>query len=392
MLRIESHFLRKRHFYWCRIILAQFCFFLILSGSCIDRISIKIPDSYSSQLVVDGLITDEPGPYTINLSIASPIEDFLKFRKKVTAKSVMIFDNEGNSELLEEVEKGIYQTKVGGIRGIVGRSYSVCIEMSDGKIYESIPDRMNPVGGIDSLYYTLDPFQPIDAPTQYSFVVYVDAKGIPEGENFSRFRYEGVFQVEANPELYSEERIIDPGRGVECVLAVPGLDCVGLGLFDKPCTCCTCWVTQFEEKPMVISDRFIGKGAFRSIRVGSVPVEYWPFRVKYRMEVSQLSLSRIAYNYWNTVQSQKEAGSSLFQPPYGKAVTNIFEKNGSAIANGIFYASSVKKKQRYLSYNDINEFRLTPERFNCYVNKELIAASCLTVFKNSTNARPLDWK
>ena len=115
LFRVEARSLRRKHCHWFRIISAHFCFFLILSGSCIDRISIKIPDSYSSQLVVDGLITDEPGPHTVTLSLASPIEDFLEFRKKIVAKSVTIIDNVGNSELLEEVEKGVYQTSVGGI-------------------------------------------------------------------------------------------------------------------------------------------------------------------------------------------------------------------------------------------------------------------------------------
>jgi len=390
MLRIESHFLRKRHFYWCRIISAQFCFFLILSGSCIDRISIKIPDSYSSQLVVDGLITDEPGPYTVNLSLASPINGFLEFRKKATAKSVMIFDNAGNSELLKELEAGTYQTKEGGIQGVVGREYSIRIEMHDGKIYESIPDRMNPTGRVDSIYYTLESFKPIDEPTQYGFAVYVNADGISGAENFNRFRYEGIFEVDADPWLFhSIERIPGGDPDARACLQKPR-DCAGFN--GEPCTCCKCWVRQSEERPTVFTDQFVANGKFNSIRVGYVPIDYWSFRIKYRIEVKLMSLSQTAFNYWKVIQSQKEAGTSLFQPPYGKLITNVFEKSGSATANGIFYASSVKKKQKYLSYNEVKDLDLQPASFSCYADKKILTESCLRAFKNSSNKRPLDWR
>jgi hypothetical protein len=94
---------------------------LILLSSCIDRLNIKVPDSNASQLVVDGLITDELGPYLINLSLSTKVDGFLQFRKLVTAKRVTIFDNVGNSEDLTLIETGIYQTKPNGIRGVVGR-------------------------------------------------------------------------------------------------------------------------------------------------------------------------------------------------------------------------------------------------------------------------------
>ena len=50
----------------------------ILLNSCVDRISISIPDADASQLVVDGLITDEPGPYTVKLTLSSRVEGFLE--------------------------------------------------------------------------------------------------------------------------------------------------------------------------------------------------------------------------------------------------------------------------------------------------------------------------
>ena len=50
-------------------------FGLALMGSCVDRIDITIPKSNTGQLVVDGLITDEPGPYTVKLSLAENVDE-----------------------------------------------------------------------------------------------------------------------------------------------------------------------------------------------------------------------------------------------------------------------------------------------------------------------------
>jgi len=290
--------------------------------------------------------------------------------------------------LLKELEQGTYQTKEGGIQGVVGREYSIRIEMYDGKIYESIPDLMSPTGNIDSVYYILESFKPIEGPNQYDFAVYVDATGIQQGESFTRFRYEGIFEVETHPLLYhGHNRLGDHGPPFRCD-PIPR-ECGGFGV---PCTCCKCWVRQSEEKPIVVNDQFIANDKFNSILVGHVPIDYWSFRVKYRMEVKLMSLSQTAFNYWKVIQSQKEAGSSLFQPPYGKSITNIFEKNSLATANGIFYASSVKKKQKYLSYNEVEDLNLQPASFSCYADKTIIAESCFLAFKNATNKRPSDWQ
>jgi Domain of unknown function (DUF4249) len=85
---------------------------LLLTGSCIDRINIEVPDSYSSQLVVDGVITDEPGPYTVKLTKSVRVEKFLLLSQKTVSGAVVtISDNVGNSEVLAEKELGIYRTK-----------------------------------------------------------------------------------------------------------------------------------------------------------------------------------------------------------------------------------------------------------------------------------------
>jgi Domain of unknown function (DUF4249) len=362
-----------------------------LFSSCIDRLNIKVLDSNASQLVVDGLITNEPGPYTVKLSLSSTVDGFLDFRSLVSAKRVTIFDDLGNTEDLTEKEKGTYQTKPNGIRGVAGRSYGVRIAMEDGKSYESVPDLMNPVGNIDNLYYTLDAFQPLDAPTQYGFRVFVDANGVPDTDNLYRWKFTGTYVINTNPELKKTPYPLCTPIPRAC----SGFVLSPIGVLQRvgECTCCVCWVNEFEDKPFVSDNLFIANGKFKNIEVAYVPVSYWPFQIKYRVEVKQMSLSRMAFDYWKIVQSQKEGGTSLFQPPTGKTRTNIFEKNGMSQVQGIFYASAVTLRQTYITNDNVKElFLRIPQSNDCETDKTLFTESCLLQFRHSSNKPPPDWK
>ncbi len=352
-------------------------FTFLLFNSCVDRISIEIP-SGGDILVVDGLITDEPGPYTVELTRASKLDTDLNFRKFVSAKSVAIFDNLGNSEVLKEVEQGIYQTKPDGIRGVTGRAYYVRVEGRDGKTFESVPEMIKPVGEVDSVYYEAVSFQPIDAPTEYGFDVYMDSKGLPDSDNQLRWKFSAIYLVKTFPELH----VVPIGEGFRAdplpcssfivnngnILSVPG----------KSCDCCTCWVTQPEDKPHVSDNQFVSNGNFKRVKLGYVPVNNLYFYDKVMIEVKQLSLSLTAFDFWKNIQAQKEGTGSLFQPPSGVVRTNIFEKNGAEQAQGLFYAAGANKKVVFI----VIPGTAAPAQVN---------NTCLS-YKYATTQKPIYWQ
>ncbi len=360
---------------------------LLSITSCIDRINIEVPDSYSSQLVVDGVITDEPGPYTVRLTKSVRVEKFLPLSQESVAKArLTISDNVGNSEVLTEKEPGFYLTKAGGMQGVVGRAYSLRIETAEGKIYESEPDRMNPVGEVDSLYYQFESYLPINDQERYGFRFYVDSQS-PEEDAFLRLKFTRVFEIDAYPDLHIVGRCMpDPRPCGGRIFTEFGLKDVG------ECTCCKCWVTVNENQPYVSDNQFISGGKSKKIEVGFVPLEYFPFQLgKYRVEVKQMSLSRKAFDFWRIIQAQKEGVATLFQPPTGRIRGNIFATTGAEEVQGLFYASAVKKKQRYLTYTDFSFTKFSKIPFwGCEVGR--IAESCLLAYPNSSNVKPADWK
>ncbi len=364
-------------------------------SSCIDRIDITIPKSNTGQLVVDGVITDEPGPYTVKLSLSESADGFLKYTRPISAKQVTLFDDADNTEVLVEMGTGVFQTKSTGMQGVIGREYFIRIETRDGKVYESLPDKMNPVGSLDSLYYEFETFEPLNEETQYGFRFFIDSQGLPEGNDLLRWKFVSVFELDAEPKI----RLIPCRNGAPCACPAPP-ECSGWVVTRQGdvvqvgnCTCCTCWITRPETKPHLGDYQFAENQQGRRIEVGYIPLDYFPFlKGKNRAEVLQMSLSRQAYDYWKMIQIQKEGAASLFQSPAGKLTTTIFEKTGTGRALGIFYASAVKRKQLYLTREAVKvKFSRIPD-WDCEFGTGIIPQSCLLAYPFSSNQPPTDWQ
>lgn len=383
-------------------------FVLLITHSCIDRAEITGSNQSYGELVVDGLVTDEPGPYTVKLFRSSSINSSLKGNPVSSAK-VTMQDNVGNSEEMVETKFGTYETQPNGMRGVIGREYSIRIETRDGKIFESVPDRMAPAGELVSLYYKFESFKPENSSTMYGYRVYIDSQSPQGDENYFRWRFSGTYIVETLPGLLKKR---PPDNSPVCSIPLP-LECSGWVVIDgvlkfgyewdprlqkftfqkdKICTCCKCWVTQYEDRPHVSNNQFVASGKNIGVEVGYVPVNYYTFQEKYRLEVKQMSLSNTAYNYWKLIQSQKEGASGLFQPPTGKARTNIFEINNTANALGIFYAAAVNTKQVYIKKeeNKVGDLVIIP--IDCAGRAGPAPSSCLELFPNSTTLKPADWR
>lgn len=381
---------------------------LLLIDSCVERINIPINEDYTKDLVVDGLITDEPGPYTVKISQAIRIDASLPSGLPVSVKTVTIFDDAGNSEVLEQKNRGLYQTKANGMRGVIGRTYYIIIETNDGYTIESLPEKMYPVGAVDSIYYEFESSQPEDAPTEYGYRIYIDAHNTPGHDSFLRWKFVGTYVVETLPQY--KYCLSDACNGSYCPLDCSGYAYVNGELekgyaynpktqkveyvIGRECTCCRCWVTTPENTPKVNNGEVSREGKFNKVYMGHVPVNYYTFFEKYRVEIIQMSLSRAAFDYWRSVKSQKEAVGSLFQPITGKIPSNLLEKTGSLAVQGIFSASAITKKQIYLGKNTHRAEIYVPKDCMRPPREGAVGEDCLFAFPGqiTTRQKPLDWR
>ena len=100
-------------------------------------------------IVIEGLITDKPGPYKVTISKTGSYFD-QPVLPPVSGAKVTIYDNTGNVDILQESGPGIYLTSK--TRGIPGRTYTLKV-IYEGKEYTGSSTMYSQVR-IDSLNLT----------------------------------------------------------------------------------------------------------------------------------------------------------------------------------------------------------------------------------------------
>ena len=356
----------------------------ILSTTCLDRINFDVGRTATFPITVDGYISDEPGPYKVEITKAFDIQSTYSLRTPISVKRLTISDNQGASEVLSEVSHGVYQTNPQGIRGTVGHVYTLKIDLLDGREYKSSPDTLLPPGKVDSIYFEYREV-PTDTTSFYGFDVFFNAStGIKNNYQFL-WKFTGTYKVDTNPELYDtlcvEARCPKP-------LACSGYVADSVGNLRKktPCQCCTCWIDFFNTAPIVSDNSFVVAGQLQKVFANFVPINQWTFMYQVHTEVKQLSLSRQAFDFWKAVKKQGEAVTSLFQPLTGKFPSNFVQTNGPATPiEGLFFATSVSRHTRYITRYDMPNQIVIPPQNLPYKN------TCKLLFPYSNTQKPSYW-
>jgi hypothetical protein len=369
--------------------LLWFLFFLVAMSACIDPFTLK--SQSENVMVVEGMITDQRGPYTVRLSYGNDLSDPLREVHGVNNASVEIIDVSGPSARLTEKSPGVFKSDSAGMQGVVGHSYFLRITLSDGTVVESAVEKLIPVGEIKRVYYEFK--QVVNGYDEANgFNIYVDAEVLPEQNGLVRWRTEGTWKVETSPWLKLRYDSVlagvivpipDPPVCSGYVWAVPRRKLTGIAILYKidECKCCTCWVSEYDKEPIVSNDLFDTKSTARRF-LTFIPASRRLFSNKYHLQVDQMSLSPPLYNFWKTVQKQRATSSDLFQTPGARTTGNVNVQNGNIRVVGYFAASSVRTVSFFLDRRDV------PYTLPAI---DTIPESCLISFKNSTTTQPSFW-
>src|SRR5882762_6495667 len=92
-----------------------FCFLFV--SSCITPYN-EEPSSFQESIIVQGMITDQPGPYRVIVSRTIPVNAQYEDAGLVSGASVQVIDDQGNSEDLVEKSPGSFYTSA--FQGVVG--------------------------------------------------------------------------------------------------------------------------------------------------------------------------------------------------------------------------------------------------------------------------------
>ncbi|ASK32326.1 hypothetical protein CEY12_20560 [Chryseobacterium sp. T16E-39] len=106
--------------------------FLLLLSSCVNEIDLNLTDK-SGNIVIEGNITDQPGPYIIRITRSTGMIQNSQYQIVTNAK-VIVSDNTSQTETLTYAGDGKYQTT--DFKGVAGRTYTLQVE-ADGKQYSA---------------------------------------------------------------------------------------------------------------------------------------------------------------------------------------------------------------------------------------------------------------
>jgi hypothetical protein len=325
--------------------------------SCIDEVDLPIRNE-ASRLIVEGMITNEPPPYTVRLFTTG---NFVSARYPpaslgVQGALVQITDDAGNSTVLRSIleQPGVYQTEDTTFVGQVGRSYILSVAMPDGKMYLSQPEKLLPVPLLEELKAEFVDIADRSRPSGYR--VLVDTQDPVETANYYRWSAYGYVRRESE-----------------------GLPMLGGGI------CCkSCWLLIANNDVNIFSDANINGN-----RIQGRFALFSPFylRGKQYVEVSQYSLTREAYQFWKLLDEQQTRTGSLFDPQPAPLEGNMYNaEDVNELALGYFGASAISRKRLIIAGDTVTMFPDYEKAFIPFGPRD-----CRFAFPNASFYSPESW-
>jgi len=296
------------------------CVFIFLTG-CIVQFTPETEEE-KELLVVEGLITDQPGPNRIKLSKSLP------FGKKSEAKPlsgclVSLKDDTGNFYPLLEKEAGTYITNPSDFRGQAGKSYTLrIVTNNEGNIinYESFPVEMKPVPPIDSVYYEktvikegFENFFGIDGCN-----IYLDTHDPQNLNKYYRWDFDETWVL----------RLLWPVEKIKC------------------------WVSDTSTTINIKSTAAFNESRIIRHPVTSISNTTDRLLRKYSISVNQYSLSEDEYIYWEKIQKITDQAGGLYDIIPASVPSNIFcvENPGEDVLG--YFSVSAKSSKRIFIQDD----------------------------------------
>ena len=299
---------------------------VLLLSSCIVQF-IPETDEDKEMLVVEGLITDQPGPYTIKLSKSQPLGT-KESAKPVKGWQVRVVDDEGQSYTFAEKTSGTYVSDPAKFRGMTGRSYTLKVRSSGSAplTYESLPMELKTVPPIERIYYEkkiLKEGVNGGLPDE-GCEVYLDTSDPDNNCRFYRWEFNETWEFR-----------------------LP---------FDVPNS--RCWLSYNSSSINVKSTK-----AFAEDRVTKYPINFISntsdrLKQKYSMLISQYSLSEDEFNYWDKLQNVTEQVGGLYDITPATIPSNIWcNEDPADLVLGYFSVSAVTSKRIFIKdvfYGQVN--------------------------------------
>ncbi len=329
---------------------------VFLFSTCLDEIQLEIPPA-DSLLTISGNIYDAPGPYTITVresaNFSSGADGLLK---PIIGATIKLVSDVGEEEILTELPMGVYISDANGIKGTIGRTYHLEIEIGN-QNYKSIPEYLHPVISPQSIDIEVIAEQEINEAGNFverNNISFFINTNVPEERSFLKWNSYGIYEF------------------------------FEIGLDGR-----LCYVTEDIDldKVVVVDSENIATGLLEKQKINERPVND-RFSSRYCVNIIQQSITEGAYNFWSTVASEFERSGDIFEAPPGKIQGNIYNvTDESEVVLGYFSASAVDTIRRLIQPSEVG----IPRPLCRFNRQEDVCTNCLLI-PNSTQEKPPCWR
>lgn len=308
------------------------CLCLFFMSSCIQKTDFQIAGDGISQVVIYGKITDGEGPH--HLTISRTRTDRLAKPNPIPGATATLNDGLGNTWTYEHLGAERYALPRGMVRGQIGRSYWLEVELPDGTVFHSAPESIQPVPQMDSCYFTIGEESFLSqtgfAISDWFINVFIDTPVLIGGEGaYLRWEMENSYQL---TQLAFNQS--DTASMLVCYLSEI-MDEQDIRIFNA-------------EKASVsrLNGQLVGKK-----KLGHT------FFEKQFYNVYQHSMTRPAAEYYQRLKEVANPAGSIFDAPPAAVKGNISDRGQPEVfALGYFEANAVDTIRTYTENEDMPIF------------------------------------
>lgn len=262
---------------------------------------------------------------------------------------VWISDDLDNDEYLKPTSNGSYAPENINFKGILGRTYTLHVEMATGEVYESTPEKILPAPQIDSLYaepvkkieYQLNGLENLIALEKVGLEVKTNLSSRSDSTCFFRFK----------TGLYTQSSYIrypNDARPQQVYLW-------SSTMLDKPNSI---GVSYFGDSGQILPEydqvflEYIYNPLGGSNTTTQILIEGWV------VSTFVYSLSSNAYNFYSSISRQLDAGNRIFSPIPSQVESNIIcLNNENRKVVGLFEACDEVVCYKAFKWTSLEEYR-----------------------------------
>jgi hypothetical protein len=309
----------------------------LVAWACINPIKDFVQIDVISFTTIEADIADDSELSKVRLTSSSD-RLISQFSLPISDASVSVTDQNGSQfTFTEGIPTGTYYPTA-GFKGLVGSSYKLSVKLLTGQMYESTVETMKAIPEIENVitrFEILDQYAKEDV-RRAGFTVYLDFKDMPtEGDfylwNWRHYEKIGFCATCIEGGSYDYDKL-------GCVQSrFPSKT-----IFNYMCDG-NCWDITTNNEINVFSDVLTNGQRVVGRQVARIPFDNF---TPYYFRLEQRSITRNAFNFYQSLIAQIQASGSLFDVPaqtrFGLNIKSTSNPEEKVI--GIFNVFSVKKK------------------------------------------------